>query len=273
MSMPTDEAGHGAVRLGERRRPRHRRRVYRRPMNWGRLAVGALLLTGLGVGGWRVLAPHTSHYALVVGGRTVTTVATRTLADQAIWALKRKHAPAAPGAVHFLEGPPQLRTRRGWSRPASSATAAEALDRSLTAEFQGVAIVVDGRPLVALGSREQAVETISRMLARGRHAPGVPAFRQRVVVEAYRHREGTTSPVPILTPARAAAFLVHPPRRQVHIIKRGESFWTVATAHQLSVQEIRALNPTLDPQALQPGDRVKLPDLPSPVTVITRQLP
>lgn len=61
---------------------------------------------------------------------------------------------------------------------------------------------------------------------------------------------GASSPTAQRRPARK-------PRR-VYVVKRGDLLSTIAEKTGVSMRRLRDLNPSLDPQVLVPGQRVKL---------------
>ena len=64
------------------------------------------------------------------------------------------------------------------------------------------------------------------------------------------------------TPAPAPAPKVEKPVRKTgttHIIEKGDSFWSIALLYGVSMDEVIALNPGMDPLKLQVGDKVNIP--------------
>ena len=98
----------------------------------------------------------------------------------------------------------------------------------------------------------------------------MPTFRERVVIDRFRRVIGKDKLIPIMTPEQAAQELTHPPRPQYYTVARGDNFYVIGVRHGLTVQQIKNLNPTLDPAKLQPGDQVRLPDILAPLTIVMR---
>lgn len=64
------------------------------------------------------------------------------------------------------------------------------------------------------------------------------------------------------TPAPAPAPKVEKPVRKTgttHVIQKGDSFWSIALLYGVSMDEVIALNPGMDPLKLQVGDKVNIP--------------
>jgi LysM repeat protein len=70
-----------------------------------------------------------------------------------------------------------------------------------------------------------------------------------------------------MTAQQAASDLMRPPQPNIATVGRGDSFFSIAISHHITVRQIKALNPTVDPATLQPGDQLRLPDTLAPVTV------
>lgn len=254
-------------------RQRRRHAVYQRKGHPARLIVTLAFLAVLIVGGVRYAHLRTAHYAVMLNGRVLAALATRAQAEEVIAGIARKHAPAAPSMVEYKEGVLTVHALRRTLPALDVETAVAELDQHLNAICVGYAIYVNRRPIVLLGSRKMATQAISLMQERGLGGkPGIPTLKERVTIASYRQEEGDALQLPIVTPQQAAEQLVHPPVPHSYTVKKGDSFWVIANANKLTVADVKKLNPTIDPGALQPGDQIKLPDVPSPVTVIVRPL-
>jgi hypothetical protein len=254
-----------------RRRPLRRKVVY--APSHTRLWVVFVFLVVFAGCGWLVYRHLTlAPYAITLNGTPLCLLDTQENARQVLRAFKSRVAPEAPEAVAFQEGTVAIvRTGHSGSKLYSVEKATEVLANSLTPQIVGAVIVVNGRPLVLLGSKKAAWEAISLMqeaAARGKH--GVPTIRETVQIRAYTQVIGAEAPLPVMSPAHAAQELSHPPRPQYHTVKRGESFYVIAMQHNITVAQVKALNPKVNPAALQPGDSIRLPDNPAPVTIVMR---
>ncbi len=58
------------------------------------------------------------------------------------------------------------------------------------------------------------------------------------------------------------------PEGNLYVIREGDTLWQIAQAFGLSVAEIRAENPQLDPEDLQPDTLICLPLAPVPVSIV-----
>ena len=261
-----------------RRRPRHRKRVYSHPTDMLRVLLSLTFIAML-VGGalYYVYANYvqaSAPFAVVVGDKVLVVLRTSEDAETALLEVRKVYAPQAPEVVQFLEGTPELRPRNGQARYVSQRDAVELLKKHLTPVLDGYAIFVNGRPRMMLVSEEAAWEAISLALDRGLgDKQGIPTFKQRVTIAHLRQElDPEKQLIPVLSPQEAAVELVHPPRKRVHTVKRGDNFWLIATREGITVDDLVALNPGVNYKALREGDLVKLPDQPSPITVVVRQV-
>lgn len=261
-----------------RRRPRRRKAVYARPGQFGRLVLSLIFITLLASGAVYYLTARErltrSPYAVEVNGKPLALLTSARDARQAIRTLQQQYAPDAPDAVSFVEGDPKVTAVGKPGLAISVAAAVPVLDQALTIVWNGYAIYVDGKPLVALATQGEAWQTISLMQKRGLGGrAGIPTFKERVLIKPLRQMENDTRRVPFTTPQQAASQLVHPPQQRVHVVTLGDNFWKIATENGMTLDDLIALNPTLDYRNLHAGDQVQLPDAPAPVTVVVRGRP
>lgn len=254
-----------------RRRPRDRKSVYTRPINpLKRYSfLVAVLLVFAGFVYYRMY--YSAHYAIALNDEPVVALTTREQSETAVLALKRLYSPYVPEVVKFDQGELTVYPLHHRMRVSSVTQAVEILRKRLTVVMEGEAIFVAGTPRVMVASHLDALrvmELAQDVGARGRS--GIPTFKERVVLAPFQQHPEDDGVIPVLTPMQAARELMHPPRPQYYTVERGDSFYSIAMANSLTVNQIRELNPTLDPGALQPGDKVRLPDILAPLTVVMR---
>ncbi|MHB9025727.1 MAG: LysM peptidoglycan-binding domain-containing protein [Armatimonadota bacterium] len=254
-----------------RRRPQSRRAVYTRPVNRGRLIITLLFVGFLFVSGAVYRHSQTLHYAVLAGKKPLVYVANKAEARRIIAEVKESIAPGAPDAVTFKEGELRVQALTTPDRLMKRDTAIRTLKTSLTPIVKGAAIYVNGRPLVAVASKEHASRTIALMQQRGLGGQqGLPTIKQRVTIGSYTYEPRNRHGISLMTPEKAAEFLVHPPVARMYTVQSGDSFWSIGNAHGLSVKQLKEQNPGVDPARLKKGDQLKLPPQPSPVTIVVR---
>ena len=278
--VAAEEPGQEQIRVYTpplRRRPRRRKSVYTHRPSVGRFLL-ALLFTGVLIGaGFLAHRYRPAQVAIVANNEEVATMATREEAEQTIILLQKKYAPSAPEVVKFLDADGDVVTLkvRPIKTPAPAMDAAEAmqkLDTRFKAQIVAWGIFVNGRPVVVVPNRDAVGETIAQMMVLGmRGKTGVPTLKYPLHGALYRQDKDKPNLLPVMTPDQAAAELVHPPRPVLYTVQRGDNFWKIATDHGLTLNQIKALNPTVDYTRLQPGDQVHLPDIQAPETIVARQ--
>lgn len=253
-----------------RRRPRRRKAVYA-PAQGKLWAIFALLVVFTGCGLFYYHQIMQAHYAITLNGKTLFMLETRADAEKVLLQLKQRIAPEAPEAVLFKEGNLGITRLKSAGRIYSVSVAVDKLGTRLTGVVGGAAIYVNRRPLVLVASKAAAAQAISIMEEQATgEKQGTPTIKEAMAIRDYQQTAGDAHVLPVMSPAHAAAELAHPPRPQYHTVTRGESFYVIAQAHGITVEEVKALNPKLNPAALRPGDQVRLPDIPAPVTIIIR---
>jgi len=256
-----------------RRRPAGRKTVFERRHGngWAFWVVCAILIGLAAV--WYVKRPHLSFFAIVENGKPLVALDSEDAALQAIQLVKTNRAPDAPEAITFAEGEPTVKKLKKAMTSHSVKDAAAILERKLTVVCDGYAFYVNHRPLVMVPKSDVA-KTISLMQQRGLNGnPGVPTFKEKVTVNHLHLTKDSKEQVPVMSGAKAAEFLVHPPLKRIYTVDNGDNFWKIATAIGITVDDLKKLNPDVDYQRLHKGDQVKLPDEPAPVTVVVRNAP
>lgn len=255
-----------------RRRSRRRRSVYTRPEKRIRawVALSLLIVAALGVLFYKFYP--TAHFAVALNGTPIVPVESKLKGESIIRQVKERFAPDLPEVVFFTEGELSVVKLNKQMHAVDTRQALTDLEKRLTPELQGYAILVNGNPIVLLPSKADAAKALMFAQEAGMaDKQGVPTFVERVVVAPYTQTRERKIQIPAMPPREAAAELTHPPRPRYATVDKGGSFYAIATARGLTVEQIKQLNPKLDPGALQPGDQVRLPDERAPLTVEVRE--
>lgn len=253
-----------------RRRPRRRRSVYSRPINTTRLVLALACIAMLAGSAVYYHFYQTARYVVALNGKPLVAVRTREDANAAILLLKMKYARSVPQTVTFAQGALDVQPLTHSMRLSGRERAAAMLDRHVNVILVGEGIFINGVPTILCAGKAEALETLSLIQQRAAAQGGMPTFIERIVLAPYHIEIGQKNLIPVMTPEQAARELVHPPRRNYCTVKRGDSFYAIAMARGLTVEQIKQLNPGVDPGALQPGDQVRLPDTNAPLTVTLR---
>ncbi|CAB3389851.1 peptidoglycan DD-metalloendopeptidase family protein [Kyrpidia spormannii] len=142
------------------------------------------------------------------------------------------------------------------------ASTAEQFWRSLAASPavpKVYAVYVNGKPVVAVATEDDAKAAIERVKALytppGGHVDQV-AFRERVDFGPVDRWSGAT----VRTVDEAVQILQQGTNVQKHyLVSRGDTLWTIAAAHNTTVDQLQAANPQLaNPDEIQEGDTLNL---------------
>lgn len=127
-------------------------------------------------------------------------------------------------------------------------------------------IVAPGDTLPGLAARYDTTEMTLRMLnglTSSALIPGadlrVPNGSTELPTKVLRAAARVDGPAPTLRPASASAATTVPTRRarpQVHVVRQGESFWSIAQRNNLDVNTLMRLNGKRPGQGLVPGERL-----------------
>lgn len=80
----------------------------------------------------------------------------------------------------------------------------------------------------------------------------------RVESGAGGRASGTTSPAAV-APAASAAPVVLPEGAQVHVVQPGEFMAVIARRYGVTLTDLMAANPTVEPRRMMPGDKLVIP--------------
>lgn len=235
-----------------------------------------LLAAALVIGGIHYFYAHQStRAAIYLNDKPLVYLAATVDAQQAIMQLRQQYAPSNPNVVKFLDnkGRQVKLSVRAVPHPAEVVDvtqAIEAIKQHTSTIVDVYVIVVNRKPWVALETRDDAGKTLSLMLQKGLNGrSGIPTIKEKVRVLPFKQSTRKFR-LPIMTPENAADLLVFPPRPREYHVKAGDNYWKIAARYYITRQQLTALNPDVNPARLKAGDRLKVPDLQSPVTIVVR---
>jgi len=232
--------------------------------------LAALLLAGLVLVGAGLLRPAPrglatprTAYAVSAGGSLLGYTADPEVVVEATEALTWEVS-VAEGRLVVLAGEV---TVAAVPRPEGAALiTADRLKARLAAHLRpatlAVAVLVDGQPVVLLGSEAEARAAVSGLLeayvASLETSGGVRLLEVRFA-EAVDYRTVEAEPDAIRDPEAARRILGRGTDQVlVHVVRRNESLWSIARQHGLGVDDLRRANPQLRGDLLQIGQRLNL---------------
>ena len=232
---------------------------------------------------------QSTYYRVLMQGEPLGYVAGQETVGDAV-ALAERNASREYGFPVRLATPPTVEQIITHERYATLSLQALAERLEAAGDFltRATVLVVDGQEVAALPSKEAAQSVLDELKARYARKlessvdGGKLHVRRVAIQQAIRLEERDNVPadqirdaVEVLTQLMAGK-----QAQRVHLVREGESPWTIASAHGMTVEELLAANPGVDPQRLQPGQELRL-NVPEPwisfeseeVLTVTERIP
>ncbi|HET6455308.1 MAG TPA: LysM domain-containing protein [Armatimonadota bacterium] len=230
------------------------------------LILGAIVLAAVG-------HFHSAPYTIVVDGKPIVTVESRSTAKKVLADVRLQGTTiVSPSATQFVQS---VTFRRAEKNPGLSdlPEAVRALEKAVTIEAEGFAIIVNDEPVVALPRKSDAdstLELVKRFYERKiKTLYTSSTFKENVFVDKrYVEAERLRA-----TPADAVSALTTTSERPLtHVVQRGDRAVNIIRQYKISLADLKALNQGINPDKLTEGDilTVRLPKL--PITVVCKSL-
>lgn len=222
----------------------------RRRMRIERGLFALALLAAAGFWLAPVVAPGV--WALEVNGRPVVAMRDRAAVETVLAQVKQQGV-SGPGAA-LLETVKISRTDPGSVPITDPQTAAERLKEALATSADRGVIYVDGNPAVALPDPEQASELLEKLKERATkkldRVESEPRFKEQVEVR--------TEPAPrdLWADGETALGLLTGEGEGKHAVRIGENAWGIAQKNDMSLADLRRLNPGVNLERLQAGQQL-----------------
>ncbi|MGV3724955.1 MAG: G5 domain-containing protein [Actinomycetota bacterium] len=210
-------------------------------------------------------------WAIYVQGRPLVAMRDRQEVSAVLDRVKRQYGDNPSGARFAKE------VRLGRADPASVAitdqeTAVEKLDAVWKLHADQALIYVDDAAVVALPSKEDASAVLERVKADLTTEVGelqvAPEFKQKVEVRVEPTTEDISADV-----ETAVALLEGKDSdgSGVHRVESGQNAWSIARQHELSLAELKQLNPAARLDRLQVGQELKVAGMTEPLVTVTAE--
>lgn len=232
-----------------------------------RLAIALVLLFLLGRWAYGYFAGATC--AIVADGKPIVLVENKSLANKLMDEVLQS-ASGTSEEAKFLQN--ITIQRRGTGTPLDREAALAVLKAKLTVAADKWAIMIDGKPYVAVDTKEQAGETLE--LARQKYGSRVdnlleePSFKESVKPQIAK----VDLRLWRSTPQEAVEVLFRPTggRPLVHVVKKGEVTSGIAHSYHIRLAEMARLNPGRSLDKLKIGDQLKIAEGKVPLTVVVK---
>lgn len=132
----------------------------------------------------------------------------------------------------------------------------------LNSQIKGVSLVIEGEPVLSLGTRKEAETVLQEIIElytpQGMEDDEIKDLRQ-TVSEGWDAVPGIISRVNILTQENAKKFLLKGTLEEKnYAVVRGDTIWSIAKKHNLTVDDVSKANPGLNPEKIYPADIINL---------------
>lgn len=218
------------------------------------------------------LSQYHTVYQVTMDGHNLGLAASKAVVDEAV-----KQAMAQEGAARGTEI--QMTNQLSTTpvrlyRPQTMAPGklAEAIRENMQARIKAAAININGQKVTVVGSRTLAESVINRIkndyIATGKNI----VVEKSELAEKVEITEEFVLPESI-TSAEDAYLLLKQGTKEMktHKVTNGESLWTIAPKYGLTVDDLIAANPTINPDRLQLGQVINLVVAKPYLTVITTE--
>lgn len=240
------------------------------PPRWSRLRLAALIPAVVVVFLFSTtvyVQSRSTYYHVSLNGRPIGYVtAEETVADAVVLAeeaaSKEYHFPVRMAQTPKVE---KIVTHDQYDTLPPEALA-ERLRAAATFLTRATALVVDGEEVAVLPSRAAAESVLEQLKRRYAEQIERSARGGRVDVRKVKIRERIQlierNDVPadqVRDAVEVATMLMGGTEKpKVHVVQKGESPWTIASANGITVQELLAANPGIDPERIKPGEELRL---------------
>jgi len=233
-------------------------RSLRRQLRIERTAMA--LLAAVLVVVWAHCRVNNTKSFIMVNGRPVACVSSERTAQDILAEIKT-NTRCNPREIGFKEDVVIARAPRD-AQPTSRHRAMRTVEKALSPVIPKWAVIANGKPIVALPSRTIAGETLDLAKLRfGKLAKNLaeePQFKQRVTVDI-----APVSPSILCGSAEEAVKFLFDKRRrvssdEVYVVRKGDLAGSIATRNGLKLAQLWAMNPGMNLNRLQVGDRLRI---------------
>ncbi len=217
--------------------------------------AGILLLVLMAAATFKSWTAGSGLVAVLVDGKQVAVAVSQEMVEEVLAELVASLD--QDGSLHFSQTISYQRIREG--EPLSAGELRAVLAGILSFTTEAWAIVIDGQPRLYLGDEQQARTAVERFqsayLPKGEGLQITQAGLQEVV----EYNKVEVEPQRILDLEAAIKYLASGQEEiQQYKVKKGESLWTIARDHKITVEELQAANPDLKGDKLKIGQMLNL---------------
>ncbi len=133
------------------------------------------------------------------------------------------------------------------------------LHEKLSFSVFGYVLLLNGKETVTLSSLEEYEEVISAVKAEHLSDAASAVVREIYLQEEIKYIRRLVAPEEIVSVEKAVDLLLRGTmRREVYLVSRGDSIWTIARQKNIPVSELQKANPQVKNNLIRPGDELNL---------------
>jgi len=199
-------------------------------------------------------------YELVVDGKAIVCVKSKAEAQQSIQAAKSSIPGVKPSEVEFVK---TITIRRGRNdcTPVDKKDAAQAIISSVPIKVRKYAILVNGKPAIAVDSEESAAYVLAQVkMNYGKTAKNLleePSFKENVSI-----RKMAVDPKIYKSEEDAIKFLLAGGSSSEYTVQAGDIASKIAKRYHMTLEELSRLNPGRNLDRLNIGDKLNVSEKP-----------
>lgn len=211
-------------------------------------------------------------WAVKINGEAVGWVEDRQALEEALSQIEREKAAQFGRDVQLATSLDFEQVAGGELQPSDPQELACRLAQVLAYTVPAVVILVDGQPVVALASEEEAREVLAEIQDQFRSREEGVILEELFIREAVEIAPRRVETSQLKDKEEALRILLRGTDEIItHRVQKGESLWSIARDYDLRVEDLRRANPDLKSDLLQIGQELNLV-VPKPyLTVCTRE--
>ena len=235
------------------------------------IALSVVVLIGCIGTIYKVNEIKTRAFSVQFGDETIGTIRDKDVAEKLINQIEKELANTYDVNIVINKKLDFVDTHAKDKELISEIQLAHSIKSKLTFLVSGYVLVVDGKDIGAFKTKEEADELLNRA-----KAPYIEAKNEDSNIEDVTFLEDVkvvkkNIPLSDIKTIDEVVSLITKGTNEIktHVVKEGESYWTIAAKYNMSVEELANANPGKDPEKIFLGDEVSL-IVPKPlITVAT----
>lgn len=227
------------------------------------MAVCVMMVVGIMLTSSYVFSAQNA-FVLKIDGEVIATVVSAQEAQTVIDQLVNQQNELIGETVWLSQEITLTKTALIEDKPVNSEQLRQRLLPMLTYQLDGAVVRVNNVPLLTFSSVDTAEQFLANLKEQYQIMPdGKLAFLEDVQV-----LEATVLSCRVILPKDALAKVKESTLVEQHLVKAGENPWDIATNHDISVERLQELNPSLKPESVQIGQVINLSDRQPLINVI-----